>query len=79
MNNYIISMESCRRDLFIDMDVDRLIFKNNKITVYPCFIFIPKLGYYLWAYFKQGLVFTGWKTFLRRKLKRGLISLKSRY
>jgi len=35
-------MESSQRDLFIDMVVDRFIFKNNQITVYPCFIFIPK-------------------------------------
>jgi len=38
-----ISMESSRRDLFIDM-VDRFIFKNNQITLYPCFTFTTKIG-----------------------------------
>jgi len=35
-------MESSRRDLFIDMVVDRFIFKNNQITLSPCFTFTPK-------------------------------------
>jgi len=35
-------MESSRRDLFIGMVVDRFIFKNNQITLSPCFTFIPK-------------------------------------
>jgi len=34
-------MESSRRDLFIDMAVDRFVFKNNPITLAPCFTFIP--------------------------------------
>ena len=37
-------MESSRRDLFIDMVFDRLNFKNNQITLSPCFTFIPKTG-----------------------------------
>jgi len=37
-------MESSRRDLFIDMVVDRFIFKNNQITLSPCFAFIPRTG-----------------------------------
>ena len=37
-------MESSRRDLFIDMFAQRFIFKNNQITLYPCFTFIPKIG-----------------------------------
>jgi len=38
----IISMESSRRDLFIDMAVDRFIFKIKQIS--PCFTFTPKTG-----------------------------------
>ena len=34
-------MESSRRDLFIDMVVDRFIFKNNEIKFSPGFTFIP--------------------------------------
>jgi len=30
-------MESSQRDVFIDMIVDRFIFKNNRITLSPCF------------------------------------------
>jgi len=30
----IISIESSRRDFFIDMAVDRFIFKNNQITLF---------------------------------------------
>jgi len=37
-------MESSRRDLFIDMIVDRFIFKNNQFTLCPCLTFIPKTG-----------------------------------
>ena len=36
-----ISIESSRRDLFIDMVVDGFIFKNNHITLSSCFTFIP--------------------------------------
>jgi len=28
-------MDSSRRDLFLDMVVDRFIFKNNEISLYP--------------------------------------------
>jgi len=35
-------MESSRRDLFIGMVVDRFIFKNNQMTLFPCSTFIPK-------------------------------------
>jgi len=34
-------MESSQRDLN-DMVVDTFIFKNNQITLSPCFTFIPK-------------------------------------
>jgi len=37
-------MESPRRDLFIDMLVDKFIFKNNKIALSPCFTFIYKIS-----------------------------------
>jgi len=37
-------MESSRQDLFIDMIVDWFIFKNNLITLSPCFTFLPKTG-----------------------------------
>jgi len=33
-------MESCRRDLFVDMVVYRHIFKNNQITLSLCFTLI---------------------------------------
>jgi len=32
-----ISIESSWRDLFIDMVIDMFIFKNNQITLSPCF------------------------------------------
>jgi len=47
-------MESSRRDLSIDMVVDRFIFKNNQITLSLCFTFIPTTGVEL----KQRLVLT---------------------
>jgi len=37
-------MASSRRDLFIDVIVDRFILKNNLITLSSCFTFIPKTG-----------------------------------
>jgi len=37
-------MESSRRDLFIDMVVDRFISKNNQITLSSRFTFIHKTG-----------------------------------
>jgi len=37
-------MESSRRDFFIDMVVDRIIFKKNKITLSPRYAFAPKRG-----------------------------------
>jgi len=37
-------MESPRRDLLIDMVNDRFIFSNSRITLSPCFTFIPKTG-----------------------------------
>jgi len=36
-------MDSSRRNFFI-MIVDRFIFKNNLITLFPCLTFIPKTG-----------------------------------
>ena len=47
-------MESSQRVHFIEMIVDRFILKNNQITLFPCFTFIPKTGEGL----KQGLIFT---------------------
>jgi len=35
-------MESSRQDLFIDVVVDRFIFKNNQVTFFPCFNVVPK-------------------------------------
>jgi len=37
-------MKRSRRELSIDMVIDRFISKNNQITVFPCFTFIPKTG-----------------------------------
>jgi len=37
-------MESSRWDLFIDVFVDRFISKNNHITLFPSFTFMPKTG-----------------------------------
>ena len=34
-------MESSRRDVSIDMVVDRCILENNEITLLPCFTTIP--------------------------------------
>jgi len=39
-----ISMKKYRRELSIDMIIDRGIFKNNQISLSPCFPFIPKTG-----------------------------------
>jgi len=50
---------SSRRDLLIEMVVERFIFKNNEITLSPCFTFIPKTGVRL---LKTGLVFTVMKS-----------------
>ena len=47
-------MESSRRDLLIDMVVDRFIFKNNQITPSHCFTFVPKTGVGLP---KKGVIF----------------------
>ena len=48
-------MESSRRDLFIDMVVDRFIFKYNQITLSPVSPSCPKQ---VWDCLKQGLGFT---------------------
>jgi len=41
-------MESSRRDLFIDMVVDRFIFRNNQVALSPCFTLtgmkLPRTG-----------------------------------
>jgi len=37
-------MKRSRRELSIDMVIHRGIFENNKITLFPCFTFIPKTG-----------------------------------
>jgi len=39
-----ISMKRSRRELSSDVAVDRFIVKNNQITSFPCFTFIPKTG-----------------------------------
>jgi len=36
-------MESSLRDLFIDMVVDRFIFKNDRLALFSCFT-LPKTG-----------------------------------
>jgi len=48
-------MESSRRDLSIDMVVDRFIFKNYAL---PWFTFMPKIGKRLPVPKKQTLIFT---------------------
>jgi len=40
-------MKRSRRELFIDMVIRKGIFKNNQITLFPCFTFIPKTGFFL--------------------------------
>jgi len=53
MNNDI--MESSRRDLFLDMIVDRYILKDKQISLFPCFAFMSfKL---VWDYRKTGFNF----------------------
>jgi len=37
-------MKTSRRDISIDMVIHRGIFKNNQITLFPCFTFVPKTG-----------------------------------
>jgi len=37
-------MESSQRGLFIDVVVERFIFKNNQFTLFPSFTFIPNTG-----------------------------------
>jgi len=37
-----ISLKRSRRELSINMVIDRFIFKNSQITVFSCFTFIPK-------------------------------------
>jgi len=39
-----ISMESSQRDLFIDIVVDRFIFKNNQRKLFPRFTPVAKKG-----------------------------------
>ena len=40
LTSITISMEGSRRDLFINMADVGFIFKNNPITLFPCFFFI---------------------------------------
>ena len=47
-------MESSRRDLFIDIGVDRFIFYHNQITLSPGFTFAPLTG---WGLPKLGFSF----------------------
>ena len=37
-------MKRSRRELSIDMAIYMGIFKNNQITLFPCFSFTPKTG-----------------------------------
>jgi len=37
-------MKRSRRELSINMVINRFIFKNNQITLITCFTFIPKTG-----------------------------------
>jgi len=37
-------MKRFRRELSINIDVDCFVSKNNQITRFPCFTFIPKTG-----------------------------------
>jgi len=38
MNNHMLS-QSSQRDLFIDVVVEKFIFNNNRITLFPCFAY----------------------------------------
>ena len=77
-----ISMEGSRRNLFIDMIVDRFIFNNNQITLSPCFTLK-----HTWDYLKQKLNFTvyGFNLIITREIicvssvcgLHGLISLEN--
>jgi len=51
MNNHV-DIESSRRDLFIDMVVDKLIILNDRIMLPPCFE--PSCLKQVWDYLKQG-------------------------
>ena len=62
-----ISKESSRQDLFIDVIVNRLDFKNNHMTFSPCLAFIPKKG--MWNYRRQGSVYS--------KIGKFLLSLRT--
>jgi len=68
MNNHIKG-ELFTRPFFIDMVVDRFIFKNMKITFSRCFTFIPKTG--------VGLPETRIFFTVHRTFRLGLISLGS--
>jgi len=37
-------MKRSRREFSVDMAVHRDIFKNNQITLFPCFASVPKTG-----------------------------------
>jgi len=37
-------MKRSRQELSINMVINRFIFKNNQITLFTCFTFIPKTG-----------------------------------
>ena len=50
-----LSMKRSRRELPIDMVVDKGIAKNNQIMLFPYFTFIPEIGT-VWNCLKQGLV-----------------------
>jgi len=39
-----IAMNGSRRELSIDIIIHWGIFKNNPISLFPCFTFIPKTG-----------------------------------
>jgi len=45
-----MSTESSRRELFIDVVVNRLIFERNPNTAFPCFNLIPRKA---WDYPEQ--------------------------
>jgi len=72
-----MSIESSRRDLFIDMVVDRLFFKNNQITLSPCFsgtfmyTYIPKSG--------VGLPKTGVRFYCARVIRAVAIFFEKRF
>jgi len=37
-------MKRSRRELSISMIIDKFVLRNNQLTLFPCFTFIPEVG-----------------------------------